>query len=90
MLNSINHARKTNEELEIILNCRKSTIYYKNSTSTDDFDVPMSTQIADLVEIYIYILDTVSRIIDPNQIGLLRDDGHIFILESNSPKTSRI
>ena len=52
----------------------------------------MTAQITDLVGIYIYIyiLDTLSRIIDPKQIGLYGDDGLIFIPESNGPKTSRI
>ena len=63
LLNSINHSRNfidiTNEQLETILNCRKSTIHYKNSTliksTTVNFDVPMcsydSAQLADLVAI---------------------------------------
>ena len=89
---SINHAGNfidiIDEQLEIILNCRKSTIHYKNSiwikSTTDNFDVPLdacdSAQIANLMgNIYIYILDTLSRIINPNQIGLDRFDGLIFI-----------
>ena len=58
LLNRINHARNfvdiTDEQLEIILNCRKFTLHYKNSTwiknTTDNFDIPMgaydSTQIS--------------------------------------------
>ena len=80
LLNRINHARDfidiTDEQFEIIFNCRKSTIHYNNSTwiksTTDNFDILMgafdSVQITDLVEIY--ILNTLSRIIDPKQIGL--------------------
>ena len=100
LLNSINHGRNfidiTDEQLEIILNCRKSTIHYKNSTwiksITENFDVPMGaydpTQIADLVGIYIF--DTLRRIIDPKKIGLHRYDGLIVIPESNGPKISSI
>ena len=67
LLNNINHARNfidiTDEQLEIILNSRKSTIHYKNSTwiksTTDNSDVFRgaydSVQITDLVSIYIYI-----------------------------------
>ena len=51
LLNSINYARNfidiTDEQLKIILNCRKSTIHYKNSTwiksFTDNFHVPIGT-----------------------------------------------
>ena len=47
-LNRINHTRSfvdiTNEQLEVILNCGKSTIHYKNSTwiksTTNNFDDP--------------------------------------------------
>ena len=57
--------------------------------TTNKFDVPIgagdSVQIADLVGIY--ILDTLSRIINPKQIGLYRDDGLIFIPECNGQKT---
>ena len=50
LFNSINLARNfidiTDEQLEIILNRRKSSIHYKNSTwiksITENFDVPMN------------------------------------------------
>ena len=70
LLISINHPGNfiviTDEQLEIILNCRKSTIHYKNSiwtkSTTENFDIPMgaynSVQIADLVgDIYIKYFD---------------------------------
>lgn len=45
-----------------------------------------SAQLADLVGMYIpYIL---SRIIDLKQMGLYRDDGFIFISNSNGPLSS--
>ena len=40
--------------------------------------------------VVIYILDTLGRIFDLNQIGFYRDDGFIFILNSNGPKTSQL
>ena len=67
LIDCINYAQKyvdiTNEQYEIILACRKTVI--KNNESTwvksglDNFDVPMgvgydSSQIADLVGLYIY------------------------------------
>lgn len=42
-----------------------------------------SAPITDLVGIY--ISDTLSRIIDPKQMGLYRDDGLIYIPNSNGP-----
>ena len=53
----------------------------------DNFDIAMGAydfaQIADLI-------DTLSRIIDLKQVGLFRDDGHIFIPGNNGPKSSKI
>ena len=58
----------------------------------DNFDLTLgsfnSAQIADLVAIY--ILDTLGRIVNFNQIGLYRDDESIFIQNSNGPKTSKL
>ena len=58
----------------LILFPRDST-WVKNGL--DNFDVPMggydSSQIADLVGLY--ILDILTRIISPQQVGLYRDDG---------------
>ena len=61
--------------------CRKTTL--KNNESTwlktgvDNFDVPIggydSAQKADLVDLY--ILDKLSRKVDPIQLGLYCDDG---------------
>ena len=61
-------------------------------TGLDNFDVPMggydSTQIADLVGLY--ILDTLSRIIDPIQLGLYHNDGILYIPNCDGPKCSSI
>ena len=60
-------------------------------SNVDNFDVPMgaydSAQSADLIGIY--ILDTLSRIVNLEQMGLYRDGGIIFIPDCNSPKTSK-
>ena len=47
-----------------------------------------SAQIADLV--VFYILNTLSRIVDPIQIGLYRDDSTLYIPNSDGPKCYRI
>ena len=66
LIDSINNARKyvdiTKEQYEIILACRKTVLKNNGSTwvksGSDNFDVPMggydSSQIADLVSLYIY------------------------------------
>ena len=100
LLKRLNHAREytdiMDEEVEIILACRKSILVDNHRTwvksHMDNFDIPMaaynSTQVADLVGIY--ILDTLGRIVDLKKVGLYWDDGIIFIPDSNGPKTSNI
>ena len=57
-----------------------------------NFDVPMggydSPQIADLVGLY--ILHVLNRIINSAQVGLYRDDGILYISNSNGPNSSSI
>ena len=100
LLNSLTHAKTfcdiSDEQIQLILACRKSVLNLHNSTwiknNLDNFDVSMgaydSSQIADLIGIY--ILDTLSRIIELKYIGIYRDDGLIYIPDSNGPKTSNI
>ena len=40
--------------------------------------------------IYIYILNMLARIINPQQVGLYRDDGLLYIPNSNGPLSSSI
>ena len=47
-----------------------------------------SSQIADLVGLY--ILNMLTRIISPQQVGLYRDDGLLYIPNSNGPLSSSI
>ena len=47
-----------------------------------------SSQIADLVGLY--ILNMLARIINPQQVGLYRDDGLLYIPNSNGPLSSSI
>ena len=80
LIDSINYARKyvdrTKEQYEIFLACMKTVLKNNGSTQvksgSDNFDVPMggydSSQIADFVGLY--ILDILSRIISPEQMGL--------------------
>ena len=100
ILRRLNHAREytdiMQEEIEIIQACRKSVLSDNRRTwvksHVDNFDVPMgaydSAQVANLV--VIYILDTLGRIVNLEQVGLYRCDGIIFIPDSNGPKTSNI
>ena len=100
LVRSLNHAWEymdiPEEEIEIILASRKSVLSESRrswvKSHVDNFDVSMgaydSAQVADLVGIY--IIDTLGRIVNLEQVGLYRDDGIIYIPESNGPKTSSI
>ena len=100
LVRTLNHAREytdiTEEEIEIILASRKSVLSDSRrsrvKSHVDNFDVPMgaydSVQVADLVGIY--ILDTLGRNFNSEQVGLYRIDGIIYIPDSNCPKTSSI
>ena len=96
LVRSLNHAREyteiTEEEIEIILASRKTVLSDNRRSWVDNFDVPMgaydSAQVADLVGIY--ILDTLGRIVNSQQVGLYREGGIIYIPDSNGPKTASI
>ena len=100
LIDRINYARKyvdiTKEQYEIILACRKTVLRNNRSTwvksGSHNSDVLMegygSSQIADLVGLY--ILDILTRIISPEQIGLYNDHGLIYIPNSNGPNSSSI
>ena len=99
-MRSLNHAREytdiTEEEIDIILASRKSVLSDSRrswvKSHVDNFDVPVgaydSTQVADLVGIY--ILDTLGRMVNLEQVKLYNDDGIIYIPDSNGPKTFSI
>ena len=86
----------TDEQYQIIFACRKTIL--KNNESPwikagfDNFDVPMggydSAQIADLVGLY--ILDTLSRIVDLIQLGLYHNNRILYISSRDGPKCSSI
>ena len=96
VLTAKNYVEITDEQYQIILACRKTVI--KNNdptwikTGLDNFDVLMggydSAQIAYLAGLY--ILNTLSRIVDPIQIGLYHNDGILYIPNSDGPKCSSI
>ena len=100
LLKSLNHAKEytdiTDEEIEFFQACRKSILSDNRRTwvksQVDNFDVPIgaydSAQVADLIGIY--ILDTLGRIVNLEQMGLYRYDRIISIPDSNSSKTSKI
>ena len=62
-------------------------------TGSENFDVSRvgsydSSQITDVVGLY--ILDTLPRIVSPEQMGLYHDYGIIYIPNSDGPNSSRI
>ena len=81
LVKSLNHAREytniTEEKVEIILACRKSVQFDNRRTwvksHVNNFNVPIgandSAQVTDLVGIY--ILDTLGRIVNLEQVGAL-------------------
>ena len=89
LINSINYVKNnieiTDEQYQIILACRKTVLNNDASIwikiGLDNIDVPMggydSTQIADLMGLY--VLNTLSRIVDPIQIGLYQNDDILYI-----------
>ena len=100
LIDSINYAKEyidiTKEQFDIILACRKTVLENNGTTwiksGPMNFDVPMggydSSQIADLVGLY--ILNVLNRFINSEHIGLYRDDGLMYIPNSNGPNTSSI
>lgn len=100
LIDSINFAKNymdiMDSEFNIILAARKSLLSLNNSTwmkcKNEDFDIPRgaydSVQVANIVGIY--ILEILSRIIDPKQISLYRDDRLIYIPNSNGPLTMKL
>ena len=99
LLQSINLAKNytniTQEELDILA-CKKSVLINNYTTwekmTTNNFEVTMgsfnSTQIADLVGIY--ILDTLGRFINLNSFSIYRDNCLISIPNSNKALTCKI
>lgn len=98
LINSLNFAKGyteiTDNDLDIILASR-SILTYNDATwvkkNNGSFDVPMrafdSAQIADLVGIYI---DTLSRVVNLNQVGIYRDDSLIIVPNINGHLTSSL
>ena len=83
----------TEEQYEIILACRKTVLENNGSkwvkTGSKNFDVPMGgynpVHIADLVGLY--LLDILSRIVSPGQMGLYHNNGLIYIPNSDGPNS---
>ena len=84
------HANIAPEELRTIRHCRKSLLFFKNEgwkkkTTNDCFDVTMGSfdgaEVCELVGLF--ILNSLSEIIDKNHSGLYRDDGLIVQQNKN-------
>ena len=83
------------EKIEIILTCTKYILADNRRTWGESYvsnlDVPKgaydSAQVAELIGIY--ILDTLDRIVNLEQVELYQDDGIIFIPDRNGPKTPK-
>ena len=98
---TIEFARKhidiPDRDLEIIYNCRRGILCYEGENwirkdTEENFDVPMggkdSAQISDIIGLY--ILDCLGRVVTREHVGIYRDDGLMYIPNSNGPKTNQI
>ena len=100
LIDSINYVKEyidiTKEQFDIILACRKTVLESNGTTwiksGPMNSDVPMgrydSSQIADLVGLH--ILNVLNRFINSDHIALYRDDGLMYIPNSNGPNTSSL
>ena len=93
------HAHIEDKDLNIINQCRNTAIYYKNEEwvkkeNSGIFDITMgsldSSNIADLVGLYILSTLDNNNKIQYHSAGLYRDDGLLIINNSNGPKCEKI
>ena len=85
------------DEIRTIKHCRKSLLFSGNETwvkknSNNCFDVTMGSydgaEICELVGLY--ILDTLSKKLNKNEMGLYRDDGLILLRNKNGHEMDKI
>ena len=85
------------DEIRTIKHCRKSLLFSDNETwvkknSSNSFDVTMGShdgaEICELVGLY--ILETLSKKLNKNDIGLYRDDGLIVLRNKNGHEMDKI
>ena len=93
------HAKIEEEEVKLIMNCRKSVLFNSGNVWTKkdrDVDVTMGAQdgaeIAELTGIYLLkqVNEFLSSLDKRSHAGLYRDDGLIYIEDANGPLISKI
>ena len=93
------HVQIDDHDINIINQCRNTAIYYRNEEwvkkeNSGTFDITMgsldSSQIADLVGLYILSTLENNNNIKYHSAGLYRDDGLLIINNSNGPKCEKI
>ena len=94
-----NHATIEEEEVNIIMDCRKSVLFNSAQVWTkkdSDFDVTMGaqdgTEVAELTGIYLLkqINEFLSTLDKRCHSGLYRDDGLIYVENANGPLITKI
>ena len=94
-----NHASIEEEEVNLIMACRKSVLFNSGNVWTKkdkDFDMTMGAQdgaeIAELTGIYLLnqVNEFLSSLSKKSHAGLYRDDGLIYIEDANGPLINRI
>ena len=93
------HANIDDQEVDMIMACRKSVLFNDGKTWTKknkNFDVTMGAQdgaeVAELTGIYLLkqVEDFLSSLGDKAHAGLYRDDGLIYIENANGPLINKI
>ena len=93
------HANIDDQEVDMIMACRKSVLFNDGKTWTKknkNFDVTMGAQdgaeVAELTGIYLLkqVEDFLSSLGDKAHAGLYRDDGLIYIEKANGPLINKI
>ena len=97
LMNALDLARQycniEENEIEIILACRKSLLFHKNITwqKIDQFDVAQgaldSAEISELIGIY--MLHKIKEKLGPLQIGMYRDD-ILWVTDGSGPENERV
>ena len=94
-----NHASIDEEEVDLIMACRRSILFNDGQTWTKkdkNFDVTMGAQdgaeIAELTGIYLLkqVKEFLSSIGEKTHAGLYRDDGLVYIENANGPLVNKI
>ena len=97
---AVNYAKTicdvSDEQMSLILQARKTLLFHNDEAwvkknADEDFDVPMGcfdgAEVCELVGCY--ILNKIKRIMNPNDVGLYRDDGLGVLRNLSGPQVDK-